>query len=40
MLGRVGTVLEMINSRMTDLLMFLCCSQRMDVIDVTELGRV
>jgi hypothetical protein len=39
MLGRVGTVLEMINSRKIAALTLLGGFQRIDVIDVTGLGR-
>jgi hypothetical protein len=38
MLGRVGTVLEMINSRKIAGLMLLTSLERFDGIDVTELG--
>jgi len=38
MLGRVGTVLEMINSPIIALLASLGCFHRIDAIDVTDLG--
>jgi hypothetical protein len=38
MLGRVGTVLEMINSRKIAISTLLGDFQRIDAIDVTELG--
>jgi len=38
MLGRVGTVVEMINSRKIARSMLLTSLERFDAIDVTELG--
>ena len=39
MFGRVGTVLEMINSPIIAISTSLGCFQRIDAIDVTELGK-